>query len=146
MKDLQLVGGDLLPAGRGFSTVTGDAYLRQRLSMALAEPYGSDPYHPTWGSALESYKGQPQVPGITALVSSEVSRVVQQVIDAQQQQMKQSVLTGSRSQYTAADVISSVDRVDASQGPNLESLLVSVTLRTSAGSQVVVTRTVSANG
>jgi hypothetical protein len=143
VKDLQLVGGDLRPAGRGFATVDGGDYIRQRIGMALAEPYGSDPYHTTWGSVLDSYKGQPQLPGTPALVSSEVSRVIQQVIDAQQQQMKNYVLTGARSQFSAADVIASVDSVNAMTSPNPEIMQVSVALTTSSGSQVIITRTVT---
>lgn len=143
MKDLQLVGGDLLPAGRGFATVTGAAYLRQRVATALGEPYGDDPYHPTWGSTLPSMFGTPQSPDTPTLVSSEVARVLDQLIAAQQQQITQSTLTGSRSQLAAADVIATVDSVNAAVAARPDTIAVQIALTTQAGQQLVISRTVS---
>jgi hypothetical protein len=143
MKDLQLVGGDLFPAGRGFATVTGAAYLRQRVATALGEPYGFDPYHPQWGSALEGYIGQPIKSGTPALISSEVSRVLAQLMAAQQQQIAAASRNGTRSQLNADDVIASVDSVGAAQGIRPDSIQVSVALTTQGGQQLQVTRTVS---
>lgn len=144
MKDLALMGKDLLPAGRGFATVTGTAYLRQRVAKALAEPYGFNPYHPLWGSALRSYLGAPQTEGTPALISSEVSRVLSQIMAAQQAALTRSAAAGQRSQMTAADVIASVDSVSASTGPSLVTVAVAVSLTTQAGNQIQITRTVSA--
>lgn len=143
MKDLQLTGGDLVPSGRGFATVDGAAYLRQRVALALGEPYGFDPYHPGWGSALNGYIGAPQNSGTDALVSSEVSRVLAQLIAAQQQQISATALAGTRSQLSADDVIASVDSVNASTGDRPDTIAVAVALTTMAGQQVAVTRTVS---
>lgn len=144
MKDLQLAGGDLVPSGRGFATVDGAAYLRQRIAMALAESYGSDPYHPLWGSALPSYLGQAITSGSPALVSSEAARVLQQLVDAQQQVMTNTVLTGNRSQFSAADLIASVDSVDAAVSPVSPDIIqVTVALTTQAGQPIQITRTVT---
>lgn len=144
MKDLQLVGGDLLPAGRGFALVDGSAYLRQRIAMALAEPYGSDPFHPQWGSTLSALVGQPERPGTDALVSSEAARVLQQIIDAQQQQLNRTALTGARSQFRAADIITAVDSVNASPAAgDPQTMLLSMSLTTAAQDQIHITRTVS---
>lgn len=144
MKDLQLVGGDLFPSGRGFATVTGDAYLRQRVSLALSERYGADPFHPQWGSALRGYLGAPITAGTPALVSSEVSRVLDQIIAAQKAQITAAGLAQQKSLLAAADVISSVDSVVTSPGLAPDSLQVAVSLTTAAGAQLTVTRTVSA--
>jgi len=144
MKDLQLTGGDLLPAGRGFATVTGTEYLRQRVATALAEPYGFDPYHPEWGSALLSYLGVPiDADSTPALVSSEVSRVLAQLVAAQQQQIIAAGLAGTRSQLGSDDVIGSVDSVSAAVTTRPDTVQVSVALTTQGGQQVAVTRTVS---
>lgn len=143
IKDLQLAGGDLVAAGRGFGTVTGADYVRQRVATALSEPYGSDPYHPQWGSALEGYLGGPQVSGTAALVSSEVSRVLQQLVAAQQLMITASAMQGSRSQLAAADTIASVDSVSAGTGVRPDSIAVSVALTTQGGTSLQVTRTVS---
>jgi phage baseplate assembly protein W len=143
VKDLQLVGGDLLPGGRGFATVTGAAYLRQRVATALAEPYGDDPYHPTWGSTLHAMLGAPQVGDTSTLVSSEVARVLEQLMAAQRVQITQSVLNGVRSQLSAGDVIASVDSVDASVAARPDTIGVQIALTTQAGQQLAISRTVS---
>ena len=143
IKDLQLVGGDLLPAGRGFATVTGAAYLRQRVATALGEPYGGDPFHPTWGSTLPSLLGSPQAPDTSALVSSEVARVLQQLADAQQTLISASAVGGTRSQLAAADVIATVDSVDAATGSRPDAVQVSIALTTQAGQQLAISRTVT---
>lgn len=143
IKDLQLAGGDLLASGRGFATVTGRDYVRQRVATALAEPYGSDPYHPDWGSALHGYLGAPQDSGTPAMISSEVSRVLAQLIAAQQLMITSSSLAGTRSQLAAADVIASVGSVNASAGIRPDSIAVAVAITTQGGENLQVSRTVS---
>jgi hypothetical protein len=143
IKDLQLVSGDLVAAGRGFATVTGVSYVRQRVATALSEPYGSDPYHPQWGSALLGYLGGPLGPATPGLVTSEVSRVLAALIAAQQLMITSSVLAGTRSALAAADVIASVDSVQADAGSRPDAVSVVVALTTQGGQQLQVSRTVS---
>lgn len=144
MKDLQLVGGDLLASGRGFATVTGADYVRQRVATALSEPYGSDPYHPQWGSALQGYLGAPQNSASQAMVASETSRVLAALIAAQQLMITSSALAGTRSQLAASDVIAVVNGVSAAQGSRPDAIAVTVSLTTQGGQQLAVSRTVSA--
>lgn len=144
IKDLKLVGGDLLVSGGGLATVTGTEYVRQRVATALSEPYGSDPYHPTWGSALHGYLGAPVSPGTDAMVSSEAARVLAALVAAQQLMITASALTGTRSQLAAADVIASVDSVTAVPGSRPDAVALSVSLTTQGGQQLQVSRTVSA--
>lgn len=143
IKDLQLVGGDLLASGRGFATVTGTDYVRQRVATALSEPYGSDPYHPDWGSALLGYIGAPQTPGTPALITSEVSRVLAALIAAQQLMITSSAMQGTRSQLAAADTIAAVDSVQAGAGSRPDAIAVAVALTTQGGQQLQVVRTVT---
>lgn len=143
MKDLQLAGGDLIVSGRGFATVTGAGYVRQRVATALAEPYGGDPYHPDWGSALPGYLGGPQDANTSALISSEVSRVLAQLVAAQQLMITSSALSGTRSKLAASDVIASVDSVSASAGVRPDAIAVAISLTTQGGQSLMVTRTVS---
>ena len=144
MQDLQLSSGDLVVAGRGFGTVSGTAYLRQRIAMALQVRYGSDPYNPLWGSTLPAMIGQPQKSDVTSLVSSEVSRVLQQIIDQQQQVARNSSLTGSVTPYSSNDVIASVDSVSAVQSAaDPTTIQVTVSLTTYAGQSITLSRTLS---
>jgi phage baseplate assembly protein W len=144
MKDLQLVGGDLLASGRGFALVDGGDYIRQRVACALSEPYGSDPYNPSWGSALTGYLGAPQTPSTQAMVASEVQRVLNALVAAQQLMLKVAAMTNTRSQLNSADVIAVVNSVTAAQGGRPDAVQVTVTLTTMGGQQVVASRTVSA--
>lgn len=142
IKDLQLSGGDLLPSGSGFATVSGPAYIRQRVATALAEPYGSDPYNPTWGSTLSSFLGTPQAGDTSALVSAETSRVIQQLSAAQQVQVAASAAAGTRSALNSDDVIASVDSVHAAVAGRPDTVQVSVALTTLAGQLLQISRTV----
>ena len=143
MRDLQLSGGDLVVAARGFATVTGAPYLQQRIALALGEPYGGDPYNPSWGSTLPSMLGSPSDPGTPALVSSEISRVMQVLVAAQQTLMAGNAMSGTRSQLSADDVIASVDSVSAQVSADPQAIRAAVSLTTMAGTQTTVTRTLS---
>lgn len=144
MRDLQLAGGDLVASGRGFATVTGAGYVRQRVACALSEPYGSDPYNPGWGSALTGWLGAPQTSSTQAMVASEAQRVLSGLMAAQQLVLKSAAMTNTRSQLNSADVIASVNSVTASAGSRPDAVQVTVTLTTMGGQQVQASRTVSA--
>jgi phage baseplate assembly protein W len=143
MRDLQLTGGDLVASGRGFATVTGADYVRQRVACALSEPYGSDPYNPAWGSALTGWLGAPQTAATQALVASEAQRVLNVLMAAQQLMLTSAALTQTRSQLNAADVISAVNGVTASNGSRPDAVQVTVTLTTMGGQQITASRTVT---
>lgn len=143
IKDLQLVGGDLLASGRGFATVTGADYVRQRVACALSEPYGSDPYNPQWGSALTGWIGTPQTAGTAALVAAEAQRVLAALMTAQQVMLRAAALTQTRARLNSADVIARVNSVTATAGARPDAVQVTVTLTTMGGQQVVASRTVT---
>jgi phage baseplate assembly protein W len=143
VKDLQLTGGDLVASGRGFATVTGADYVRQRVACALSEPYGSDPYNPAWGSALTGWLGSPQTPSTQALVAAEAQRVLAALMAAQQVMLKAAALTSTRSQLNSADVIAQVNSVTAATGSRPDAVQVTVILTTMGGQQVQASRTVT---
>lgn len=144
MKDLQLAGGDLLASGRGFATVTGADYVRQRVATALTEPFGSDPFNPNWGSALGGWVGMPQDSGTQAMVASEAQRVLAALMAAQQSALTSASMTGTRSQLNADDVISVINSVTAAAAVRPDAVQVTVILTTLGGQQVQATRTVTA--
>jgi phage baseplate assembly protein W len=143
VKDLQLTGGDLVASGRGFATVTGADYVRQRVACALSEPYGSDPYNPQWGSALTGWLGAPQNSGTQALVAAEAQRVLSSLMAAQQVMLKAAALTQTRSQLNSADVIARVNSVTAQTGSRPDAVQVTVALTTMGGQQLTASRTVT---
>lgn len=144
MKDLRIAGGDLGLSGGDLALVGGTAYIRQRIGTALAEPYGTDPFQPNWGSTLTSYLGTPILAGTDALVASEVARVLAQIIAAQRAMITSWVLTGTKAQLNAADTIASVTSVSASVDADPEVIDVQIALITAGGQQLIVTRSVAA--
>lgn len=121
----------------------GADYVRQRVATALSEPYGSDPYHPSWGSALTGWLGTPQNDSTQGLVAAEAQRVLNVLMAAQQLALKTASLTNTRSQLNSDDVIASVKSVTASRGSRPDAVQVTVTLTTLGGTQVQASRTVS---
>lgn len=140
MKTLALVGGDLALGDGGYRTLTGSARIRQDLALAMAEPYGHDPYHPEYGSVLGSYIGQPITPELELLVRSEVVRVLQQYIGAQQAQIAADALSGARARFSYADVVDEITSLTTTV--LYDTLRLAVTLRTRTGQTVRILRTV----
>jgi phage baseplate assembly protein W len=143
VKDLRISGGDLALNGGDLALVDGAAYIRQRIATALAEPYGSDPFNPAWGSVLYSYLGQPYTGGTDALVAAEVARVLAQLIAAQRQMITGWALSGSQSQLLAADTIATVDGISASVDTDPDTMDIYISLTTQGGQQLGITRTVT---
>lgn len=140
MKSLALSGGDLAIRDGGLRTLTGPARIRQDLALALAEPYGHDPYHPEYGSVLSSYIGQPLDAELELLVRSEVIRVLQQYVASQQADIAADALSGSRSRYSHQDVVEEVTSVDTEV--SYDTLRVAVGLKTRSGATIKILRTV----
>jgi phage baseplate assembly protein W len=140
MKTLALVGGDLALGEGGYRLLTGAARIRQDLALALAVPYGHDPYHPTYGSVLESYVGEPLTPELELLVRSEVVRVVQEYVAAQQASIAADALSGSRARYSHQDVVKQVQSITTEIAYDV--VRVRVALKTEAGETVRIARTV----
>lgn len=140
MRTLALIGGDLVVGEGGYRQLTGAARIRQDLALALAEPFGHDPYHPEWGSVLASYIGEPLTAELEMLVRSEVVRVLQQYVAAQQADVAADALSGARSRYSHQDVVQEVESIETDVSHDV--LRVAVALRTQSGATVRITRTV----
>ena len=78
MKTLALQHGDLVIDGAGsYAMVSGAARIRQDLTLALLEEYGTDRFHPKFGSIIKEYLGNAISSDLQQLVKAEVNRVVQ---------------------------------------------------------------------
>jgi phage baseplate assembly protein W len=141
MKTLALVGGDLAVGDGGYRTLTGASRLRQDLALALAEPYGHDTYHPEFGSVLYAHIGEPLTPELELLVRSEIVRVIQQYVDAQQAQIAADALSGSRSRFSYQDVVKAVTSINTEI--QYDTIKVTIALTTQSGATVKVLRTVT---
>lgn len=134
MKTFAIRDGDLALGPGGFSLVTGTEKLRQDLSLALREPFGSDPYHPLWGSLLDTYIGEPIDGTLLARIRSEVERIVGNYVAIQGAILQANRAAGKRPSFGSGEVIREVTSVQASA--SFDSIIVRVNLRTYDGQEV----------
>lgn len=141
MKTLALSGGDLVVGPGGLQLITGAAKIRQDISLALIEEYGTDPYHPQWGSVLPRYVGLGVDDETRMLVQGEVSRIVQQYMAQQQAQISAAATNNQSTAMTTSDVIRSLDGVDVTVSFDVIRIVISLT--TLSGQTLTLSRTVT---
>ena len=142
METLAIVDGDLVMSANSFLYLTGPNKLKQDLYFALHEQYGADPYHPLWGTILLQFVGLPLTPVVQQNVLNEVNRVLMNYIAVQSDLIRSYNVTDTKSTLSTSDVVAAINSVQAQ--PVGDSLMVTVTLTTVAGQQLVVSREVSA--
>jgi phage baseplate assembly protein W len=141
VKTLALASGDLVVTPTGHKTISGASKIRQDLALALGEPLGDDRFHRSWGSMLPAYIGAPTDATTNALIRSEVSRVLSQYVSVHDEYIVADQQAGGRSRFDTADVVSEITSISVAQ--DFDTIRVAVTLRTLAGTQISVTRTVT---
>jgi phage baseplate assembly protein W len=141
MKTFALVQGDLSPSGGGYLLYEGPAKINQDLTLAMKEEYGTDKFHPRWGSVLKKYIGLPLTPEVKAKTLTEVNRVVNNYITIQNARIVTDNNTSSASRYSTDDVVQSIINLSAQQV--YDSLLVSVTLQTISRQQININQVIS---
>jgi hypothetical protein len=133
------VNGDIVTGQSGYQMVSGQAKVLQDLTVATQEPYGSDPYHPGWGSYLDSYVGQdPSI--VQALATSEISRLVSNYMTVQQYQQTQALAAGQSSPFTNDDYVTGIASMTTTS--DLTSITVNAAVSTASGATVGVSTTV----
>lgn len=139
MQGFALVNGDIVTGQSGYQMVSGIAKIEQDLTVATIEPYGSDPYHPGWGSYMDSYVGMDPSTA-AALATSEVSRLVSNYMTVQQYQQTTALANGQSSPFTNDDYVTGLAGVDTTQ--DLTSMTVQANVTTASGATVGVSTTV----
>lgn len=140
MKTLLVQDGDLVVGGSGHAVVSGMPMVRQELGLAIREPYGSDRYHPSWGSLLGSYVGEPI--GITteALIRAEISRIVSNYVMTQHAIMQEDMIGGRRPRFSAGEAIDRIGSIEVVQ--RFDRFHIKVVLIPLSGNETVLTSTV----
>lgn len=136
MQTLALVDGDLVLGADSYVMLTGPNKIKQDLYLALTERYGSDPYHPLWGTILAQFIGVPLTEAAQQSVFNEVNRVLTNYIAVQSDLVNSSASTDTKSTMTTSDIVRAIESiVPQAVGPDLQ---ITVALTTMAGQQVVV--------
>jgi phage baseplate assembly protein W len=141
MQSLALVQGDLAIDGTGdYLTFSGVDRIRQDLTLALTEEFGSNRFHPTWGSIIKQYLGQQLTPEVEQAVKAEVNRVVQNYIVLQQQEVLRDSQIDVAGRFDTSDVVRNVS--DIMSRVLLDTIYVSATVTTLARETVTISRQV----
>lgn len=142
MHTIALAHGDLVIAGDGgYMLYNGAARIRQDLTLALTEEYGTDRFHPAWGSIVTSYLGNVITPQMQQLVQAEVNRVLQNYLILQQNEVLRGTYVDVQGRYDTSDVVRSVDNITVRAV--LDAIYITATLTTLARETVTVARQVS---
>lgn len=142
METLALVNGDLVLNSGSYLTFSGPDKIRQDLDLALNEAYGSDQFHPLWGSILDRFIGQPLTSSLQSAVLNEVTRVLSNYIAVQTDDISSDTVADTRSRYDTSDVVQSVDSINASV--TMDRVTVTVVLRTMSNQTITINRQVIA--
>lgn len=143
MKTLALVNGDLAIGTNGaYLLYSGVSRIKQDLTLALTEEYGTDRFHPTYGSIVQSYLGQVLSAELMQLVRAEVNRVLQNYLVIQQNEVLRDTVVDVANRFDTSDVVQSVDNVAARAV--LDTIYLSATLTTLSRETVTISRQVTA--
>lgn len=142
MKTLALSNGDLVVGHVGHEVLTGSSKIRQDLALALGERLGNDRFHPSWGSVLPMWIGQPIDESTPLEVRSEVARVINHYIATRDEYILEDKRLGSKSRFDTSDIVRSVTGIKVRV--DLDNIRVSVSLLTVAGTKITINRTVTA--
>lgn len=143
MKTIALVNGDLAIGTNGaYLLYSGVSRIKQDLTLALTEEYGTDRFHPTYGSIVQSYLGQILSAELMQLVRAEVNRVLQNYLIIQQNEVLRDSLVDVANRYDTSDVVQSVDSVQARAV--LDTIYLSAALTTLSRETVTISRQVTA--
>lgn len=134
MRTFALRSGDLVLAGNAYGMVAGTARVQQQLGLCLREPYGSDRFHPRWGSVLSDWIGRViQGNELAIEIRAEVLRVIKNFIAAQNAVIDDRAVRGMRPVIGPNEVIVDVGSIRVIQ--QQDSLIVKVTLITQGGQE-----------
>lgn len=142
MKSLLVKDGDLALGPGGFTTVEGPSKVHQDLSHSMREPYGSDRFHPRWGTVLGDFVGEMADESTGLLIRSEITRLIQNYMVVQQEQMGRSANSGRRPRFLTNELVADIQSIDIRQ--MFDRFYVRVRLQTLSDEEVTLLASVRA--
>jgi phage baseplate assembly protein W len=142
MDAFALVHGDLVLDGSGgYAMLSGADRIRQDLSLALLEEYGSDRFHPKYGSIVKSYIGNTVDENLQQLVKAEVNRVVTTYIGIQQAEVLRDSTVDIAGRFNTSDVVRNITSIDVHT--TYDTIYVAATLETLARETITISKQVT---
>lgn len=136
MQTLGLINGDFALDGGDILTLTGSDKIRQDLALALNEEFGSDRFHPQWGSIIKQYLGQLINAQLQLLVKAEVLRVAKNYIAVQQAEIIGNTQVDVAGVFDTTDVVRQITSVNTHA--TFDTINVVLTLQTLARTTVTI--------
>ena len=141
MKTLLIENGDFVIGPGGFVSVDGPMKVKQDLAVAVREPYGSDRFHPRWGSLLHEYVGMAADDEMDLRVRAEITRLIQNYQFSQGQILERDTMRGRRSRFSTGELVDALQSIEVRQ--EFDRYHVRVTLRTLGRQEISLVRTVA---
>ena len=145
MKCMRVIDGDISVGGDGkIVMVEGTERIKQELALWLLEPLGTDSVYPKFGADLWTYIGAPAFEDNLMAIRTEVTRVVNNYIAAQNERIAQDKQSMSNEEFlqcwTDYDIVTSISSINVSQTET--DVRVMVSLSTAADTEVTVEQTI----
>jgi hypothetical protein len=126
---LRLSNGDFTPSGGSYALARGENKLIQDLRCRILERIGTDPFHPEFGSDIDSPSVIGQTTDFAAIeIESEIRRVITDLQKQQIQRAQVEQLTRGRTTLDKGEVLVSLSNLELTQ--SLDQILVKITLIT----------------
>lgn len=138
MKTFALKSGDIALAGNQYAMVSGIDRVKQQIGLCIRETYGTDRFHPRWGSVLSEWIGSViNRPGLELEIRSEIVRVIKNFAAAQSAAIDARAVRGLSPVQSPSEVVIGVTDIKIQQ---LEDRIIAkVDLRTAGGQTVTIT-------
>jgi len=141
LKALEIRNGDLVVGAGGYTTIEGAAKVQQDLGVAVREPYGSDRFHPRWGTLLHEYVGTAVSEVSEMRIQAEVARIVQNYMRTQGEALARDVSTNRRTRFSKDELVERVESISIRQ--EFDRFRVRVIVRTFSNTDIAIIRSVS---
>ena len=109
---LRIVNGDLVPSSRGLTVARNETKLVQDLRCFILQELGTDIYHPTYGSDIESKVGEIFQ---DMKIESELKRIVRLYQERQISRAKTDQVARGRISLEQGEVLVSLDDISFEQ-------------------------------
>ena len=141
---LKIHNGDIVVDQGLYATVTGINKVHQDLRVAMSEHFGSDRFHPKWGSMLPEYIGRSQDDATTIMIRTEIERVVNNYIMLQRVAINRAISANKRPRFGAGEVVVKLDDLEVKQ--YYDSYNVRFTVTTMSNDSITLTGSVGIGG
>ena len=137
MKTLALSDGDIALNGNAYAMVEGIDRVKQQIGLCLRELYGTDRFHPRWGSVLPAWIGRAIVDSSLPIeMKAEMSRVVRNFVNSQNAAIERRALRGFKPVILPNEIITNITSITTEQRQDV--IIAKMVLQTAGGRELTI--------